>query len=64
MYNFKSISTSMLGYKHILEALLKMIKRFKNKTNHPMFGKTHTEWAKNFIRKLGKNNPMFGKQHI
>lgn len=63
LYNFKSISTSMLGYKHTPEALLKMIKRFENKTNHPMFGKTHTEEAKNLIRKLGKKNPMFGKTH-
>lgn len=63
LYNFKSISTSMLGYKHTAEALLKMVKRFENKINHPMFGKTHTEEAKNFIRKLGAKNPMFGKKH-
>ncbi len=63
LYNFKSISTSMLGYKHTPEALLKMIKRFKNKINHPMYGKTHTEEAKNLIRKFGEKNPMFGKKH-
>jgi len=40
LYNFKSIFTSMLGYKHTPEALLKMIKRFKNKINHPMYNKT------------------------
>lgn len=33
----------MLGYKHTSEALLKIVKRFENKINHPMFGKTHTE---------------------
>lgn len=40
-----------------------MIERFKTKENHPMYGKTHTEEAKNLIRKYGENNPMFGKKH-
>ena len=62
LYNFKRIFTSMLGYKHTPEALLKMVKRFKYKINHPMYGKTHTEEAKNLIRKLGDKNPMFGKK--
>jgi len=44
----------MLGYRHTPGALLKMIKRFKNKINHPMYGKTDTEEAKNLIRKLGE----------
>jgi hypothetical protein len=30
----------MLGYKHTPQALLK---RVKNKINHPMYGKTHIE---------------------
>jgi len=28
-----------------------------------MYGKIHTEEAKNLIRKLGEKNPMFGKKH-
>lgn len=63
LYNFKKISTSMLGYKHTEEALLKMIERFKIKKNHPMFGKTHTDETKNLISKPGEKNPMFGKNH-
>lgn len=63
LYNFKRISTSMLGYRHTEQALLKMIDRFKIKENHPMYGKTHTDETKNLIKKLGKNNPMYGKKH-
>jgi hypothetical protein len=41
LYNFKKTATSMLGYKHTEEALLKMAERYKNKENHPFFfGKT------------------------
>jgi len=63
LYNFKKTATSMLGYKHTVEALLKMIERYKNKENHPFFGKTHTEEAKKLISKPGKENPMFGRKH-
>jgi len=63
LYNFKKTATSMLGYKHTEEALLKMIERYKNKENHPFFGKTHTEEAKKLISKPGKENPMFGRKH-
>jgi len=37
LYNFKKTATSMLGYKHTEEALLKMVERYKNKENHPFF---------------------------
>ena len=63
LYNFKRISTSMLGYKHTDAALLKMVERFKIKTNHPMYGKAHTEEAKRLISKPGEKNPMYGKTH-
>jgi len=63
LYNFKRISTSMLGYIHTEQALLKMIDRFKIKENHPMYGKTHTDETKNLIKKLGRNNPIYGKKH-
>ena len=49
LYNHKLISTSMLGYKHTQQALLKMVERFKVKKNHPMFGKTHTNQARKLI---------------
>jgi group I intron endonuclease len=53
----------MSGYKHTEEAILKMIKRFENKENHPMYGKKHTEDALALISKPGELNPMFGKKH-
>lgn len=37
-----------------------MIERFKNKENHPMYGKTHTKEALALISKPGILNPMFG----
>lgn len=47
------------------------IERFKDKSNHPMFGKHHTEEAKEKISKHhketgclnGEKNPMYGKNH-
>jgi len=63
LYNFKSIANSSIGYKHTEEAILKMIERFKDKNNHPMFGKTHTKQALKAISKPGELNPMFGKTH-
>jgi group I intron endonuclease len=43
-----------------------MEERFKDKNNHPMFGKTHSIEAKELISKPGALNPMFGigKSHI
>jgi hypothetical protein len=40
-----------------------MIERYKNKKNHPFFGKTHIEEAKKLISKPGKGNPMYGLKH-
>lgn len=37
--------------------------RFKDKVNHPMFGKKHTDDVLKFISKPGKLNPMFGMTH-
>jgi len=63
LYNFKATATSSLGYKHTEEARLKMIEYYKDKKNHPMFGKTHTKESVALISKPGKLNPMFGKKH-
>ena len=57
LYNFKVIATSSLGYKHSEEARLKMVEFYKNKTNHPMFGQTHTKEALTLISKPGELNP-------
>ena len=37
--------------------------RLKNKSNHPMFGKTHSNFALFKISKPGNLNPMYGKTH-
>lgn len=63
LYNFKLESTSMLGYKHTVEAIKKMKDYYKNKNNHPMYGKNHTEKALSLISKPGILNPMYGKTH-
>ena len=63
LYNFKANATSSLGYKHTEEARLKMIEYYKDKENHPMFGKTHTKKALALISKPGELNPMFGRKH-
>lgn len=63
LYNFKANATSSLGYKHTEEARLKMKEYYKNKTNHPMFGKTHSKKALALISKPGELNPMFGRKH-
>ena len=34
-------TTSLTGYKHTAEARLKMVERFKDKSNQAMFGKSH-----------------------
>ena len=39
LYNFKATATSYLGYKHTEEAKLKVVEYYKDKNNHPMFGK-------------------------
>ena len=64
LYNFKSIASSMLGYKHTEEAIRKM--RILNKgKNHPFFGKRHTKESisKISLATKGNKNPMYGKNH-
>ena len=63
LYNFKITATSYLGYKHTEQARLKMIEYYKDKNNHPMFGKTHTKEALVLISKPGGLNLMFGRKH-
>lgn len=65
LYNFKLDATSMTGYKHTPEAIFKMVTRFEDPTNHPMFNKNHSEHSRMLISKAttGSNNPMFGKTH-
>src|SRR6266702_778417 len=46
LFNFKKEANSMLGYKHTKQAIEKMKSRFVNKINHPMFGKSHSEYTK------------------
>jgi len=63
LYNFKKEANSSLGYKHTIDQINKMKFRLKDKSNHPMFGKTHTSFALSKISKPGNLNPMFGKTH-
>jgi group I intron endonuclease len=64
LYNFKSIATSMLGYKHNSKAKAKMKERYKL-YKHPFLGKHHHTLSKKKISLAtqGINNPMFGKKH-
>lgn len=63
LYNFMRTATSLEGYKHTDEAKLKMLDRFKDKSNHPMYGKKHTKESLKLISKPGELNPMYGKLH-
>lgn len=63
LYNYTTSALSITGYKHTDEAKSKMVKRYENKENHPMFGKSHTEEALALISKPGELNPMFGRKH-
>jgi hypothetical protein len=65
LYNYKKNkeANSLLGYKHTIEAIEKMKLRYKDKSNHPMLGKTHTSFALSKKSKPGNLNPMFGKIH-
>lgn len=60
LYNFTKTATSLEDYKHTDKAKLK---RYENKSNHPMYGKTHKKGTLILISKPGKSKPMFGKQH-
>ena len=62
-YNILKQGYSSLGYKHTEEARLKMVNHYKDKNNHPMFGKKHSDSVLSLISKPGKLNPMFGKTH-
>lgn len=61
LYNIKSEAASSIVYVHTEEAKLKMKEFYKDKNNHPMFGKNHTKEA--LISKPGKLNPMFSRKH-
>jgi len=54
-------ATNLSGYRHTEEAKLKMKDWYKNKNNHPMYGKTHKKETLSLISKPGELNPMFGK---
>jgi group I intron endonuclease len=57
-------ATSLAGYKHTDKAKLKMLNWYKNKSNHPMYGKTHSALTRVLISKPGELNPMFGKNIV
>lgn len=63
LYNFMKTATSLEGYKHTLKAREKMVARLKDKANHPLYQKKHSEKAKKLISKPGQLNPMYGKSH-
>lgn len=56
-------ATSLRGYKDTDKAKLKMLKRFKDKFNYPMYAKTHSDSIRKLINKPGQVNLMFHKQH-
>jgi len=64
LYSFKLIATSMLGYKHNIEAKWKMKNRFKLE-KHPQLGKPRSDETNLKIKLsvLSKNSPMFGRTH-
>jgi len=63
LYHFLENASRSEGYKHTDDAKQKRIKRLKDKSNHPFWGKHHNEISKSFISKPGALNPMFGKTH-
>nr|UEX92947.1 hypothetical protein [Marasmiellus scandens] len=63
LYNYKREAASSLGYKHTIESINKMKKRYLIKANHPMYGKKHDKFALAKISKPGVLNPMYGKNH-
>ena len=60
LYNLIRTAKSLTGYKHTDKATSKLLKRFKDKSNH---GKTHNDRVRKLISKPGVLNPMFAKQH-
>ncbi len=63
LYNISPSGGSMFGYKHNIKAIEKMKAQYLNPSNHPMFGKTHTDISKSLMSKPWILNPMFGKKH-
>ena len=63
LYNFLKNASSSEGYKHTYAAKPKRVERFKDKTNHPFWGKHHDAKSKSLISKPGLLNPVFGKTH-
>ena len=62
LYNFKDIATSSLGYKYTEEARLKMVDYYKDKNNHPMYGKTHSfPSGEGAPRPVGHRNACFNQ---
>ncbi len=55
LYNFKKTATSLKGYKHTEQAMVKMLNRFISKHNQPMYGKPHTQEARKLIVATQKN---------
>lgn len=63
LYIFLENASSSEGYKHTDDAKEKMMKKLENISNHPFWGKHHSDISKSFISKPGALNPMFGKTH-
>ena len=63
LFNIKQKANSISRYKHTKQAIEKLKSRFVNKTNHPIFGKTHKKIKLPLISKPGKLNSMFLKPH-
>lgn len=63
LYNLSPAAGSMFGYKHKKEAIEKMKLRLLDPSNHPMFGKTHSNESRSLISKPKSLNPMFGRSH-
>lgn len=63
LYNYSDEAISNKGYKHTELAIDKMKTRYKDKSNHPMYGKSHKKESLDLISKPGILNPMYGKKH-
>ena len=66
-YNLTEGGNSTRGYKYTDEAKKKISEHHADISgeNHPMYGKHHSEAAKQkmSLRKKGENHPMYGKHH-
>ena len=59
LYNLMRTAKSLTEYKHTDKATCKLLKRFKDKSNHPIYSKRHNERVRKLISKPGVLNPMF-----